>query len=493
MSMADDNSFRSYRSHDPHLPAAESPRPRDQGKASDPLAELARLIGQSDPFADLGRTSQRPVQSSNYPQHDSYPAQGSYAGADDWTFDQARTQRDVDYRQPIVPDHYVPLEPPATALAYEPHADDGRGHSSYQEPAADPRHQPRQGAHHHAAPRMRDDRVHAAQDADDYEFDDAPLEPHEEAMYDDAPRKRRHGGLATTLALIGCAMLGTAGAYAYRSYYAPSAPSQPPPVIAADSSTPTKIVPIATSSVQTSRIPPDRTGSIAKEQVVSKQEEPVAVRELGTQAAPRVVLPAPIAPVAPMQSVPAAAAAPPAPPPGTTASVGTEPRRVRTVVIRPDGPDPSARPVGVPPPSPPAATTRSTTPPAPRAVPPARNGSSPISLEPQTPTSEPVTPPRTRTATAPADRTPPEATTSGVLVQLSSQKSESDALASFRSLQAKFPNELSGRQPIVRRVDLGSKGIYYRTNVGPFPSAQEASKFCASYKAAGGQCVVPTN
>jgi hypothetical protein len=78
-------------------------------------------------------------------------------------------------------------------------------------------------------------------------------------------------------------------------------------------------------------------------------------------------------------------------------------------------------------------------------------------------------------------------------VQLSSQKTESDALASFRSLQAKFPNELGGRQPVVRRVDLGSKGVYYRTNVGPFPSPQEAGKFCSSYKAAGGQCVVSTN
>jgi hypothetical protein len=78
-------------------------------------------------------------------------------------------------------------------------------------------------------------------------------------------------------------------------------------------------------------------------------------------------------------------------------------------------------------------------------------------------------------------------------VQLSSQKTESDALASFRSLQAKFPNELGGRQPIVRRVDLGSKGIYYRTHVGPFPSANDANRFCASYKAAGGQCVVPSN
>jgi hypothetical protein len=79
------------------------------------------------------------------------------------------------------------------------------------------------------------------------------------------------------------------------------------------------------------------------------------------------------------------------------------------------------------------------------------------------------------------------------VVQLSSQKTEAEAQASFRSLQAKFPSELGSRQPLIRRADLGSKGVFYRTMVGPFASAQEASQFCASYKAAGGQCVVPNN
>ncbi|MGA7486140.1 MAG: SPOR domain-containing protein, partial [Xanthobacteraceae bacterium] len=87
----------------------------------------------------------------------------------------------------------------------------------------------------------------------------------------------------------------------------------------------------------------------------------------------------------------------------------------------------------------------------------------------------------------------PDTRSGGFVVQLSSQRSESEALASFRSLQAKFPDELSTRQPIVRRVDLGSKGVFYRTMVGPFASLHQAAQFCASYKAAGGQCVVPSN
>src|SRR5262249_4006789 len=93
-------------------------------------------------------------------------------------------------------------------------------------------------------------------------------------------------------------------------------------------------------------------------------------------------------------------------------------------------------------------------------------------------------------------RAAPEATEStagGFVGQLSSQKSEAEAQSSFRSLQAKFPNELGDLQPIIRRADLGSKGGFYRTLVGPFTSAQEASQVWAHYKAGGGQSVVPNN
>src|SRR5690242_19747712 len=47
--MADDNSAR-YRSNDSFDRGPAAP-------ASDPLAELARLIGQNDPFSEYGRTT----------------------------------------------------------------------------------------------------------------------------------------------------------------------------------------------------------------------------------------------------------------------------------------------------------------------------------------------------------------------------------------------------------------------------------------------------
>ena len=47
----------------------------------------------------------------------------------------------------------------------------------------------------------------------------AAMDWHDEKLPDNPPRKGRRRGLVTALALIGCAALGTAGAYAYRTYY----------------------------------------------------------------------------------------------------------------------------------------------------------------------------------------------------------------------------------------------------------------------------------
>jgi hypothetical protein len=67
------------------------------------------------------------------------------------------------------------------------------------------------------------------------------------------------------------------------------------------------------------------------------------------------------------------------------------------------------------------------------------------------------------------------------------------AQSSFRALQVKYPNLLGGREPIVRRADLGEKGIYYRAMVGPFASREQATDLCSNLKAAGGSCIVQKN
>jgi cell division septation protein DedD len=94
-----------------------------------------------------------------------------------------------------------------------------------------------------------------------------------------------------------------------------------------------------------------------------------------------------------------------------------------------------------------------------------------------------------RTASIPT--TTPEALPSGQYVQVSSQRSEEDARASFRALQQKYPSVLGNRQPVIRTRDLGGdRGVRYRVQIGPFASADQANNLCENLKSAGGQCYV---
>ncbi len=79
------------------------------------------------------------------------------------------------------------------------------------------------------------------------------------------------------------------------------------------------------------------------------------------------------------------------------------------------------------------------------------------------------------------------------LVQVSSQRSEADAQAAFRSVKSKYSSVLGDRQPVIRRADLAGKGTYYRAMVGPFTTRDQAIQLCSSLKAAGGDCVVQSN
>jgi SPOR domain len=78
-------------------------------------------------------------------------------------------------------------------------------------------------------------------------------------------------------------------------------------------------------------------------------------------------------------------------------------------------------------------------------------------------------------------------------VQVTAERSESKARVEFRALQARYRNQLSGRHPIIRRANLGTRGTYYRVLVGPFASAQEARLWCSGLRAAGDHCVVQPN
>jgi tetratricopeptide (TPR) repeat protein len=74
------------------------------------------------------------------------------------------------------------------------------------------------------------------------------------------------------------------------------------------------------------------------------------------------------------------------------------------------------------------------------------------------------------------------------MIAVTSQRSQADAASAYRALQARYRGQLGDRQPVIRRVDLGSKGIYFRAEVGPFGTKQEGVRFCDDLKAAGGAC-----
>jgi hypothetical protein len=75
---------------------------------------------------------------------------------------------------------------------------------------------------------------------------------------------------------------------------------------------------------------------------------------------------------------------------------------------------------------------------------------------------------------------------------VTSQPSEADAQASYRSLQNKYPSVLGSQSAVVARANSKTGAVTYRA--GPaFGTSAEAAQFCHSYTAAGGQCWVVKN
>ena len=75
-------------------------------------------------------------------------------------------------------------------------------------------------------------------------------------------------------------------------------------------------------------------------------------------------------------------------------------------------------------------------------------------------------------------------------MQLSSQRSEEQARATFNGLKQLYPGLLGDKTPNIQRADLGDKGIYYRVRVGPMADRAGAIQFCEELKSSGGKCFV---
>jgi hypothetical protein len=310
---------------------------------------------------------------------------------------------------------------------------------------------------------------------------------------EDQVRKGR-GGIVTIVVLLALAVVGTGAAFAYRTYVG-TPRSGEPPIIRADAG-PTKIVPAPSDG--TAKVPDRMAAGDGTEKIVPREEAPV---DINAKSGPRVVFP----PLNQNGNPPSAASVAPSGSQLAAAGNGTlpnnEPRKIKTLSVRGDQPDGAATPVmSAPPPPAKPATAAKTSPAAPRNQPSAANANAssanaPLSLVPQATQPAPAAETRTRVAaTNPVQAAPSGGGGSGgYLVQVSSQRNEADAQASYRALQSKFPTVLGSRSPLIKRADLGDKGVYYRAMVGPFGSPDEASQFCGSLKTAGGQCVVQKN
>jgi hypothetical protein len=130
-------------------------------------------------------------------------------------------------------------------------------------------------------------------------------------------------------------------------------------------------------------------------------------------------------------------------------------------------------------------------PPQPRVAPPPSNAPLSLATEgiPKTAAPTPAPPPHTTALASTRPAVERSGGGSGYYVQVSAEKSEEEAKSSFRGIQARHSVLLGGQQPVIRRKDLGSRGIFYGAQVGPF-SREAAVNLCHDLKAAGRSCMV---
>jgi hypothetical protein len=532
--MADDN-FRAYRSRD--AGARDDIDAHAPDSVRDPLAELARLIGQADPASEYDRSSGRepalqyedaaPVAlGQNLAAEEGYADQPEYAEQgyeqpaephpalrDYPSYQDDPPQPQLDNRYSGQAGNYDPALRQQPAYDHEPAYDHRYANDtlpplpSGRQPALAPQQsyedeyqdeEQWQGDHAYAA----DDRGRSYGTDDEYE--------------EEVESSPRRSGLALVLGVVGLVTIGAAGAFGYREMFGGAiVPSLPPIIKASDG--PNKIVPAQAANANGAAA----SSANSAEQLVPREEQPVPIQP--QNAPPRVVATIPVVP----QQGPAGLNVPPAPgaqmfppPPGATlpsaqsaspppapapTTGSTEPKKIHTVLIKPEQPG-SATPAAQAPAThanaPTALAPRAA--PAPRSVPPS-NPNAPLALVPTAQGNTPhVATPHTQVARAEPSAGAPLATSPGPVapaissgggysVQVTSQRSEAEAQTAYKELQAKYPTQLGSHHVTIHRADLGDKGTYYRALVGPYSSAESAAGMCSSLKAAGGSCIVQKN
>jgi hypothetical protein len=435
---------------------------------ADPLAELARIVGQDDPFRALLEAREK-----------SAPAAEARPGRVEPTFLDAPAPAQDDPTAQGRPAMTTPT-PPAGGQPANP-ADAFDQYLASVE----------QGLY---AGHPAEDQAVFAEAGEGYRA--GPVE-----------RPRHRGRMVQVGAGLAVLAVCVGGALAWRGTQGGSAG----PITVLADKTPLKVQPAATDGVE---IPDqnkqiyDRNAKDGQIKIVNREEQPLDVNQAARTAAARG------------DAGPAAAGqggATPGQGGMLTDSLG-EPRRVRTVAVKPDTPPPAQAPAPqaqaaeVPPTSPiptmmlpeaaggstPAATPRRPSRTLASAAPlPMADATTPAQAEPapaprKTPQRIASVETTASTQAEPSEPAPAvsQASVGGFSVQLGVRGSESEARAAFRQMQAKY-SQLSGKPELIRQAEVNGKTIY-RVRVGPLAKT-EASSLCTELQGAGGQCFVAKN
>src|SRR3954463_548839 len=354
----------------------------DQARGeSDPLAGLARLIGQKDPSGAAAGPAPRPLQSRanvRLPQYDAPEELPDAPPAPPAWMQRARHETllpppvppvpqehqeyddEPEYEQPaaVHPLHRYATQPPQHAAAQQPQYAARQQppqlpeHDYYEEPQQRYAEEPQQqyAGEPLQDPSRYDDALYGRLETGEHDYQRDPAYPDDpyayQGEYEEEPApKRRSSGLVTVAAVLALAVVGTGAAFAYRTYVG-SPRSGEPPIIKADNS-PTKIVP-APSDGAFGKTPDRMLPGDGGEKLVSREETPVDLNS--RSGAPRVVFPPlnqngsppPVSTVSPTAPLPPAAAN------GTMPN--NEPRKIKTLAVKGDA-DNGGVPANVAPPA----------------------------------------------------------------------------------------------------------------------------------------------
>jgi hypothetical protein len=245
---------------------------------------------------------------------------------------------------------------------------------------------------------------------------------------------------------------------------------------------------------------PQPVGTVAGDQPVSvmpRRVKTMVVRPDGTLVEQEISEPAPAAPATETAQAAAPALAAPTDVGGLPAAPA-EPIDVAAVadtapIANSAFPDPALA-------SPPPAEAMAVSAPAEAAAPPSAAVSAPIPVA--RPAEQPVNvvaavsdqgnvrqPPQAQAPTTPAAQQTASIAPGGYVIQIASLPSQADAQRSYQNLSSKFASVIGGRGVDIKAAEIAGKGTFYRVRI-PAGSKADAVALCERYRAAGGSCLV---